>query len=207
MKKVNYFFCIDLSKHQFSSDLKNCINEFMREPNYTSIQDDFDFLWVNSEKYHTTIFYIGPLVQEKLKITIHNLKDIISKFNEFEIKIRSLEYFSKRNHSPIVLLINDDNNVISKINESIKSYMKENLPEAKDCKNFRKFKPHITIGRIRKIIQKELKLKLSNFFNKFNKNYLTNNKYQIQKIKLMHLDPETRNYQTDYVFELKEKIL
>lgn len=191
-KKYNYFLAIDLKNHQLGENVKTI------DKNSSKLIDD-NFRWTKDNNLHVTIFYFGPLNLSELKLLKTNLNKLLSDTSKFNIKISGYDIFSKRKNSPIVMLINSDNNQLLNIYAEIKEKIKKIFPNTIDCSTLREYKPHLTIGKYKGKISNKIKSIIKNQFSTID----LQNQYLINKIQLMHLNPDSQCYETDLEFELK----
>ena len=121
---------------------------------YENIKDDFCSLlkgrWVKKENLHTTLYFFGEvndanLIKEKIKTVT---------FPKQKVILEGLGYFG---YPPKVLFINLKNNIYKD------SYLQlENL----FGKTSKRFHPHITLLRIKKVVDKSFKEKIKEYKNK-----------------------------------------
>ena len=121
----------------------NIINKLIELRN--SVWNSGDLRWEHSSKLHVTLKFIGDVDQDKTNLLAERL-ELISDFETFNCSLEKFGFFF-RDDNPSILwagLVIDDN--IVKLIKSIDEILSE-FSVAADKK---KFKPHITLLRLRK---------------------------------------------------------
>jgi len=105
-----------------------------------------DVKWVKPENIHLTLKFLGETRVEDLD-KINKVMDKIAKdFNRFEVSLSDLDAFPSENAPRVIWVgLDDRNNLCSKIAERLE----EEMQYFGFKKESRRFKPHLTLGRIR----------------------------------------------------------
>jgi 2'-5' RNA ligase len=108
--------------------------------------------WVPLVNFHLTIKFLGETDENIIPEITKQIKTCTEKFNPFEISISGIGKFPKTRQPKVIWLgIKDANNIIRKLFTTVNNSM-TNL--GFDSQN--KFSPHITLGRIKFIKNKQL---------------------------------------------------
>jgi 2'-5' RNA ligase len=116
--------------------------------------------WVSENKLHLTLRFIGETSHCQVSEIIQLLESICEHFKPFQFELKGLGFFKSRNH-PRVLFLKGENvgslkQLAASIEEKIVSLGFENEEKA--------FNPHLTLGRIKFIDERELFYSLVNRF-------------------------------------------
>tara|TARA_B100001964_G_C14094133_1_gene536203 strand:+ start:354 stop:905 length:552 start_codon:yes stop_codon:yes gene_type:complete len=101
---------------------------------------------IKKENIHITLKFLGDTPLEKIPIIINSLEEIPKNFNNFVLKLEKTSIFNKNNPRTLILKFKENKELI-KLYNKIEEILFENGISNKEQ---RKFKPHITIARIRK---------------------------------------------------------
>ena len=121
---------------------------------YTKLRNELQnekIKWVDNHNFHLTLFFLGDTTEEQINQIRIQLSNIVDNFAPFSIKLQGLGVF-KNFHKPRVLWAGVYNyEPLGDVKELIdKEMLKLGFnPDA------REFKPHLTIGRIKWIDDKE----------------------------------------------------
>lgn len=116
--------------------------------------------WVSENNLHLTLRFIGETSHNQVTEIIQQLESIGEHFQPFQFELKGIGFFKSRNH-PRILFINGENagsliQLAANIEEKIVSLGFS--PEEKA------FNPHLTLGRIKLIREKEVFYSLVNKF-------------------------------------------
>lgn len=109
--------------------------------------------WEVREKLHITLHFLGYLTNNE----IEQVKDVLTKieFKDFKAILNGFAFFPSVKQARVVVLKIESENKIEKlqnlIGEKLKKYRFFKLEK-------RKFKAHLTFGRVKSISEKEIKL-------------------------------------------------
>ncbi|MCS7126376.1 MAG: RNA 2',3'-cyclic phosphodiesterase [Aigarchaeota archaeon] len=110
---------------------------------------------VEPENLHLTIWFLGELTEDKLKILLEEVNKIY--FKEFELRIRGLGYFPGGNRINVIWLgVEDPENMLKNILEQLLNYLGKKGFKYDE----RGFTPHLTIARVKYIQDKQRALKI-----------------------------------------------
>jgi 2'-5' RNA ligase len=138
------------------------IPEFVREKiselKEEAISKSSDLRWETSEKFHLTLKFIGE-VNDELIEPISDLLGFLEECNRINCKLTKFGFFFK-NKTPQILWIGlwVDSilfNIVEQLNQKLTKF---DIPA-----EVRKFKPHLTLLRIKKRFPEEWVTKLNNF--------------------------------------------
>ena len=107
--------------------------------------DQDNFRWENTDKIHLTLKFIGE-VDENLLEAIKTELDFVKNYHSFNCSISKFDFFFK-NREPKILWVNlkTNDSVFKLVNELNSRLEKFSIPAEK-----RKFKPHLTMLRLKK---------------------------------------------------------
>ena len=106
--------------------------------------------WVNEHQLHLTLFFLGDTDEVKIKRINEKLIDIAGNINRTFIEISGPGVFqSIKNPKVLWLGINITNEIME-----LQSLISETLKESGFSPDNKQFKPHLTIGRIKNINNK-----------------------------------------------------
>lgn len=103
--------------------------------------------WVNEDGIHITLKFLGEVDEEKAKAVAYSLEKVSSRFASMRISISHLGRFPERG-SPRVFWIGakEESGALRKLALNIEEEMEKIGFE----KEKREFKPHITLGRVKR---------------------------------------------------------
>ena len=103
--------------------------------------------WVDSEKLHLTLAFLGMLAEEKVNTLKSTLRDTTPKFKPFDLELTDISYFYKKHDESIIYLdVVDKSGELKNFFRSLRRALLKRdifLPERID--------PHITIGRVKRV--------------------------------------------------------
>ncbi|MCF8219811.1 MAG: RNA 2',3'-cyclic phosphodiesterase [Bacteroidales bacterium] len=103
--------------------------------------------WVDPEQYHLTLKFLGDFPENNIRSLISILKEIAGRHQSFDYTIKGAGYFTNRENLLKVLWAGiKPSKPFLDINKDINTALEENG----FSKNHDHFKPHLTLGRIKK---------------------------------------------------------
>ncbi len=108
--------------------------------------------WVNENNLHLTLRFFGETSIERLDKINEALKNSISNFEVFEIKINDIGIFGSY-YNPKVIWGNIDK---SEALLNLEKRINTNLETMSIFKTRENFRPHLTLGRLKKLTDKKL---------------------------------------------------
>ncbi len=109
---------------------------------------------VEPQNLHLTIWFLGELPENKLKIVLDETSKI--SFNNFEVKVGGVGYFPGGNRINVIWLkVEDPTNTFSHILDQLLNSLRKKGFKYDE----RGFTPHLTIARVKSIQDKERALK------------------------------------------------
>lgn len=100
--------------------------------------------WVDSKKLHITLNFFADINKDELEKIKKIIYDVTKKYPFFEISLTSFDFFPGKKAPRIFLVKLASDSVLENIAQDLKYNLKIlNLPKEK------KFKPHITLARIK----------------------------------------------------------
>jgi 2'-5' RNA ligase len=117
--------------------------------------------WVDINNLHLTLRFLGETNREQISETIKVLESIASHFNSFQIEIKGVGVF-KNKMQPRVLFLSVVNNLILK---KLADEIREKLNFIGFDEDEKTFNPHLTLGRIKYIENKDTFYVLANRFS------------------------------------------
>jgi 2'-5' RNA ligase len=107
--------------------------------------------WVNLENFHLTLVFLGDTEEEKIKIASIVLKQKCTAFGEFAFRLSGTGVFKNLNDPRVLWLGIEDPVKLIELNDQIYNGLSEAGIKIED----QRFKPHLTIGRIKSIKDSE----------------------------------------------------
>jgi len=114
-----------------------------------TIIKDKNIKQVETENVHITIKFLGEIDDVTLKKVDNTLKTII--FKKFDVSIKKPRYFSNRGNPTVFFL-----DIFSEKLKELASIVEEKLYKIGIPKESRDFKPHLTLARVKGIIDKNI---------------------------------------------------
>ena len=113
---------------------------------------DSKIKWVNLDDIHLTLHFFGEVEEDKIPVIKKLLTDIAQKHEEFTIHPERTGFFGKK-HNPRVLWVGfRKSRELTELQKSIKKELEVHGFKTDD----RPFSPHLTIGRIKHVGDKDL---------------------------------------------------
>ena len=120
--------------------------------------------WVDPEKFHFTINFLGEIDEVRIAQLIASVQTICFNFGKFDVEVCSTGVFPHAKNPKVLWLgLND----ILKDLYDLKKCMDSELPKLGFRIENQPFKPHLTIGRLRRTSKNIQKLVGSHLRNKF----------------------------------------
>jgi len=140
----------------------------------TTLIGDNRYKWESKDKMHITIKFLGDTETSKIKEIDELLNTSVSDFSKFSLELNKIGFFYK-DKEPKVLWYNfKDSDMLNKINSGLEDRF-ANIGFPKENK---KFKPHITLLRIKPGVFKEELKELENI-------KIENKVFEVNKIELI----------------------
>lgn len=108
--------------------------------------------WVNPDIIHLTLKFLGEIGEEKVKKVFQTAEIVGREFSPFSMKIEGMGIFPNFSRPQVVWIgVKEEEEKLKSLVASLgKELKKEGFPEEK-----REWKPHLTIGRVRFLKEKE----------------------------------------------------
>lgn len=114
------------------------------------------------ENYHLTLAFIGNISKKHIKDIIITTQDITKQINNIEIEIDKIGFFEDKKDNLVIWLGIKENKELNEVSKTIRKTYKENNMNYSSSE----FIPHITIGKIKNLKEKEKnKEKINSLFN------------------------------------------
>ncbi len=129
---------------------------------YYSLQKAFQhdrIRWVPSENFHLTLKFLGNTPEEKISTISEVISNTVTSFKPINVKIVKSGVFGSKYKPRVIWFGIEENNQLQKLGMELFN----NLNDVGFPKDRQNFVPHLTIGRITKIADKQL------FNNEFRK--------------------------------------
>lgn len=108
--------------------------------------------WTSIDNIHITLAFLGDTEEKKTKNISSMLKEVCGDTGKFELKLKGSGLFRKLKDPRIIWIGTEPSEKVLQLNNSIMKGLKELNIKMED----RPFNPHLTIGRIKHIYDKEL---------------------------------------------------
>ncbi len=121
---------------------------------YENMLDAFRYdkiSWTNPEQLHITFKFLGDTEIEKINIINSALDKCAGRFKNFDIHLEDVGIFGSRYDPKIIWLGIKENKTLEELAECVLAEL-ETVGYERDRQNFR---PHLTVGRIKKIKSKK----------------------------------------------------
>ncbi|MFN3479373.1 MAG: RNA 2',3'-cyclic phosphodiesterase [Thermodesulfovibrionales bacterium] len=140
--EIRSFISINLNE-----TLKNEINNLLTDLK----KHNFDVKWVPVENLHVTLKFLGHIQMELVAKVKERLYNIVSNFKPFRLRFNGLGFFPDKKRPRVVWIDISDSDVLKYLQEMIE----ERLAEIGFAREEKGFSPHLTIGRIRSLRDRE----------------------------------------------------
>ncbi len=108
-----------------------------------------DIKFVEGENLHLTLWFFGEISKEQVRSVITKVREGVRNFKPFELELKKLGVFPNPSYVRVIW-IGAENENLRKLYERIK----EKLEEI-GFREEREFHPHLTIGRVRRVLDRE----------------------------------------------------
>jgi len=172
-------------------------NEFLEI--YKNIKDvlaDEAIKWVDTNNFHITLRFLGDTTQQQIEETALELDKIVSDYPSFYLRLAGIDFFENKGMPKVLFAKTKESKALTDLADEINL----KIVELGFKSDIRKFKSHLTLGRIRF-------LKNKNKFKEIAKKY-DNTKFQKDKVTELVfyksiLKPTGPIYKPIKVFKLK----
>jgi RNA 2',3'-cyclic 3'-phosphodiesterase len=120
--------------------------------------DNTQVKWVEEENFHLTLKYLGETPLNKVENLIRSIADSLADYSRFEIYLKNIMTFPTMNNPRIICI-----DVISGSEKlgRVVGTIEDSLEKVGFAKEKRKFRPHLTLGRLKSSLNcDELKNKI-----------------------------------------------
>jgi 2'-5' RNA ligase len=118
--------------------------------------------WTETENFHITLAFLGDTEESKIKAINNMLRTTCEGFGEFDIFIKGAGVFKKFSDPRILWTGIDASEKLNKLYDCIKSGLKDTGISIEE----RTFRPHLTLGRIKSIMDHDnLKSLVAGYLN------------------------------------------
>lgn len=112
---------------------------------------NLDVKWVPVENLHVTLKFLGHIPEETVEKVKERLLKVSSLFEPFRLRFNGIGFFPDRKRPRVIWIDISDSDVLKILQETIE----ERLKEIGFAREERGFSPHLTIGRIRSLRDRE----------------------------------------------------
>lgn len=112
---------------------------------------NFDVKWVPVENLHVTLKFLGHITDETVEKVKKKLYNIASSFKPFRLRFNGMGFFPDRKRPRVIWIGISDSDILKILQETIDKRLTEIGFEREE----RGFSPHLTIGRIRSLRDRE----------------------------------------------------
>lgn len=106
--------------------------------------------WMKEENLHLTVAFIGYVDESVIPDICQKINEVVNDFESFEIVFDKIEFGPDTENPKMVWLSGQPNLELGKLNELVEQALGMRPQEHKE------YRPHITLGRIRKLKWDEL---------------------------------------------------
>ncbi len=151
--------------------------------------------WVEPQNFHLTLKFFGEIPEKKVDLICRELDSVSLSFSPFTINIRKTGVFGSHYNPKVIWFGIEDSGYVTEIAEQILTKM-DKAGFARDRQNF---VPHLTVGRIRRLSDKQHFEKTIKRFEKANLMEINISEIYLYE---SHLKPEGPVYETVEKFSL-----
>ncbi len=117
--------------------------------------------WVDENNLHLTLRFLGETGREQVSETIKVLESVSERFHPFQFEIKGVGIFKNKMQPRVLFLAIEKNQILHQLANEIWNNLKS--PGFDD--NEKPFNPHLTLGRIKYIENKDAFYALANKFS------------------------------------------
>ena len=129
--------------------------------------------WIKPENLHITLRFIGETDWEKIGEISEQLDELVSDHNIFELGLKDLGVFRSVTYPRVLWAGLDNVEPLKRIKLDLDQRLKSILDQDED----KRFSPHLTLGRMKKI---EIRKRLANLISEFSGKEITS--FSIDKL-------------------------
>jgi len=135
--------------------------------------------WIDINNFHLTLCFVGNTNSEIVHLISNELNKQLKNYSEFSISLKKLGVFRNFNTPRVLFLGIEINNNLIRIKEDIERILISFGYQF----DVREFKPHISIARTKKIIDRDNLIKIfDKYKDEFRFNYMVNSIYFYESI-------------------------
>jgi RNA 2',3'-cyclic 3'-phosphodiesterase len=152
--------------------------------------------WVHADNFHLTLKFLGNVEAYNINSISIVLEEVQKKFHSFTMELNALNYFGTKDRPTVIMF--------QVVHHPILCALQKNIDEALARIGFeiekRKFNPHLTIARVKSLVEKEA------FSNIMDTQQLVKHNVVVRNFKLFEsiLRQEGPEYKELQVFNLEE---
>uniref|UniRef100_UPI003216E061 RNA 2',3'-cyclic phosphodiesterase n=1 Tax=uncultured Draconibacterium sp. TaxID=1573823 RepID=UPI003216E061 len=106
--------------------------------------------WVDDDNLHLTLRFLGHTTQDQLSALVGRLEEVAEAGRSFQLKIKGAGYFKSKGQPRVVFLRIADSDSLS----ALVTELEENVVAVGYQEELKVFRPHLTLGRIRHLKNK-----------------------------------------------------
>jgi 2'-5' RNA ligase len=135
------FIGIKVSDREILTSLSN---ELKRELRLSNIS------WVDPQNFHLTLKFIGDKESYSINSISKLLEEVRKQYNPFLLKFRQLDFFGSISHPRVIVYNLEKNTILCSLQQNID----KSLLELGIERGSKEFNPHLTIGRVKRLIER-----------------------------------------------------
>jgi len=116
----------------------------------TSLQYEL-IKWVEPNNLHLTLRFFGDTTPEQIERIGQAVEELATKFRSFQFDFKGIDYFKSKGQPRVLFLKTKGNQALKLLVESLE----EKVIRLGFEREFKEFKPHLTLARIKYIEQKD----------------------------------------------------
>ena len=116
----------------------------------TAEWSEFPIKWLKEDNLHITVAFVGYVDESVIPDICRKINEAVNNFESFEIIFDKIEFGPDTENPKTVWLSGEPNSELGKLNEVVEQALNMRPQEHKE------YRPHITLGRIRKLKWDEL---------------------------------------------------
>ena len=106
--------------------------------------------WIDPGNFHLTLFFLGETQESQVRSISNDLEKISRNAKQLELKLRGVGVFKNIRDPRVIWIGIDSNSILTELQVEIQKCAESHGFQ----KDTRPYKPHLTIGRPKKILQK-----------------------------------------------------